>query len=120
WQFFPDRLRQQNLCDQQPASPHQAQRKQITILLIFLYAHRGFFQLVYVVVDLLERFRVSRSEKFSVRNFRNLSQTGLIKLHRLVFVDNIAQRVGKGSSVSEDRRWRNSVNAGANGIEVNL
>src|SRR5579864_4374617 len=40
WQFFPHGLRQQKLCDQQTTSTHDANRKQIAILLIFFDGDR--------------------------------------------------------------------------------
>src|SRR5439155_19261673 len=71
-QFLPDRLRQQNLREQQTAAAHEAQRKQITVLLIFLHAHGRFLQLVDIVINFLERLGIGCPEEFAVSNLRNL------------------------------------------------
>src|SRR2546423_15541185 len=58
-QFFPNGLGQQKLRDEQAAAAHDAKRKQISVLLILFHGHGGFFQLVDVAINLLERFGVS-------------------------------------------------------------
>src|SRR5437762_12294925 len=83
-QFLPDRLRQQNLSDQQTATAHQAKWEEITILLVFFHAHGRFFQLVDVAIDLLQRFGIRCPEKLAVRNFRDFPQTSFIKFNALV------------------------------------
>src|SRR4029077_2518794 len=83
WQLFPHALGQQHLRHQQPASTHQTDRKEITVLLIFFHVYRRLLQLVDVVENLFERFSVSGPEKFAVGDFRDLSQTALIKFYAL-------------------------------------
>src|SRR6266478_2152438 len=93
WQFLPDRLRQQNLGDQQAATAHQTKWEEIPILLVFFHAYSRFFQLVDVAIDLLQRLSICCSEKLAVRNFRDFPQTRFVKFNTLVFVKHVAQGI---------------------------
>src|SRR6266853_1920233 len=93
WQFLPDRLRQQNLGDQQTATAHQAKREEIAILLVLFHAHGRFFQFVDVAIDLFQRFGIRRPEKLAVRNFRDFPQTPFVKFNTLVFIKHVAQGI---------------------------
>src|SRR5581483_6089862 len=119
-QFFPNRLGQQNLRQQQAAAAHQTEWKQIAILLVFFYAHGRFLQLVDVVENLFQRPRIRGAEKFAVRDFGNFSQAGFVKLYALVLVENVAQRVSERAASGVNRRRRNSVDPGPDGVEMDF
>src|ERR1700737_4618261 len=88
-QFLPDRLRQQKLRHQQTAAAHEANRKQVAVLLIFFHGHGRFLHLVDVAVNLLERFRIRRAEKLSARNLCDFLQPRLVEFYRLSLVEDI-------------------------------
>src|SRR5437762_12692726 len=90
-QFLTDRLRQQDLSDQQTATAHHAEREEIAILLVFFHTHGRFFQLVDVVIDLFQGFGICCSEKLSIGNSRHFLQTRFVKLNALVFIKHVAQ-----------------------------
>src|ERR1700730_3417727 len=92
-QFFPNRLRQQNLPEQQTAATHDANRKEIAVLLIFFHAHGRLLHFVDVAINLLERFRIRRAKKLSARNLGNFLQPRLVEFYPLFFVKDVTQRV---------------------------
>src|SRR5712691_9232320 len=110
-QFLPNGLRQYKLSDQQTAAAHEAEWKQIAVLLIFFHGHGRFFHLIDVAVNLLERFGVGCPEKLAIGNLRNLSQAGLVKFHALVFVEQIAERVGHRTTRRKNWRRRDSIDS---------
>src|SRR5438034_5793604 len=85
-QFLPDRLRQQDLSDQQTATAHQAEREEIAILLVFFHTHGRFFQLVDVVIDLFQGFGICCSEKLSIGNSRSLFHTLFVTFYALLSI----------------------------------
>src|SRR6267143_2437530 len=103
WQFFPNRLRQQNLSEQQTARAHDADGKQIAILLILFHAHGRFLNLVDVLINLFERLRVGSTIELSVCNFRHLLQPGFVEFDAPSLIKNVPCHVGKWPSLSKDR-----------------
>src|SRR5205809_7438050 len=85
-QFLPDCLRQQDLSDQQTATAYQANWKELTVLLVFFHADGRFFQLVDVVMDLLQGFGICCPEKLSIGNFGDFPQACFVKFNALVFI----------------------------------
>src|ERR1700730_9820936 len=120
WEFFPDGLRQYELGNEKTAAAHNAKRKQIAILLIFFDGHRRSFQLVDVVINLLERLAVGRTEKFSVGDLSNFPQTGFVKFHTLVLIKNVAERVGHRPARRVNRRGCDPGDSRADGVKVNF
>src|SRR5438270_9704963 len=120
WQFFPNRLRQEELGNEQPSAAHDAEREQIAVLLIFLHRHGRFLQLVDVAVDLFERFRVGRAEKLPVGDLRDLSQARFVEFNPLILIEKITEHVRHRSALGENRRRRESVDTGSDRIEMNL
>ena len=80
---------------EQTAASHDAGREKIAVLLIFFYRDRRFFQLVDIVKNLFQRFRVGRPEELSVRDLCDFLQAGLVELNALVLIHDVAEHVGK-------------------------
>src|SRR5262249_52487126 len=70
--------------------------------------------------NLLQRCSIRGPEKFTVGDFRDLFQTAFIELYRLIFVEDVSQRVCQWPATGEDRSRRDAVYSGTDGVEVDL
>src|ERR1043166_118225 len=115
-------IKKNNLPPKKTHTPTQTEREEIAILLIFLHAHGRFLQLVDVRINLLERSGVRRPEKFSVCNFGDFSQTGLVKRDRRHLIEDVTFVVRGRPAIPRilQREWRNPICPNSDGVKVDM
>src|SRR5688500_15514114 len=121
-QLFPDRLRQEQLCEEQPQARHDTGREQIAVLLILFHRHRRLLQLVDIGKNLLERFRVGGAVKLAVGALRYFFQPRFVEMHALVLINDISKHVGERLAILriENRRRSDAIDSGPDGVKANL